>query len=50
MECSILDMLYRLDLFLLEVIFVYMVMMSQRERFSLDAHISSLHLVTGLPD
>ena len=50
MECSVLDMIYRLDLSLLEVIFVYMVKMSQRERFSLDAHISSLHLVTGLPD
>lgn len=50
MECSILDMLYRLNLSLLEVLFVYIVKMSQNERFSLAAHILSFHLVTGLPN
>ena len=48
--CSILDMLYQLDLSLLEVLFVYIVKMSQKKRFSLAAHILSLQLVTGLLD
>lgn len=48
MECNILDMLYRLNLSLLEVLFVYIVKMSQNKRFSLAAHILSFHLVTGL--
>lgn len=50
MGCNILDMLYQLDLSLLEVLFVYIVKMSQNERFSLSTHISSLQLVTGLPN
>lgn len=41
---------YLLDLSLLEVLFVYTFKMSQKERFSLSAHISSLQLVMGLPD
>lgn len=47
---SILNMLYHLELYLLEVFFVYTLKMSQKERFSLSAHIPSLQLVTGLPD
>ena len=43
-------MLYHLDLSLLEVLFVYTVKMSQKEVFSLFAHILSLQLMTGLPD
>ena len=50
MECSVLDMLYQLNLSLLEIIFVYIVKMSQNERFSLSAQISSLQLVTRLPN
>lgn len=50
MGCNILDMLYRLNLSLLEVLFIYMVKMSQNEKFSLAAHILSFHLVTGLPN
>ncbi|RVX16523.1 hypothetical protein CK203_006236 [Vitis vinifera] len=50
MGCSILNMLYHLDLSLLEVLFVYTVKMSQKEVFSLFAHILSLQLMTGLPD
>ena len=49
-RCSVLDMLFQLDLSLLEVLFVYTVKMSQKERFSLFAHIPSIQLVTGLPD
>lgn len=50
MGYSVLDMLYHLDVSLLEVFFVYIVKMSQNEKFSLSAHIPSLQLVTGLPD
>lgn len=50
MGCNILDMFSWLNLSLLEVLFVYMVKMSQNERFSLAAHILSFHLVTGLPN
>lgn len=48
--CSVLDMLFQLDLSLLEVLFIYTLKMSQNERFSLSAHISSLQLVIGLPN
>lgn len=50
MECSVMDKLFQLDLFLLEVLFVYIVNMSQKERFSLATHIPFLQLVTELPD
>ncbi|RVW26190.1 hypothetical protein CK203_107506 [Vitis vinifera] len=50
MGCSVLDMLYHFDLSLLETFFVYIVKMSQNERFSLSAHTPSLQLVTGLPN
>lgn len=50
MGCSILDMLFHLDISLLEVLFVYIVKMSRKWIFSLSAHISSLQLVTGLLD
>ncbi|RVW93048.1 hypothetical protein CK203_032721 [Vitis vinifera] len=38
------------NLSLLEVLFIYTVKMNQKERFNLSAHISSLQLVTGLPN
>ena len=50
MGCSILDMLFHLDLSLLEIMFVYTVKMSRKWIFSLFALISSIQLVTGLPD
>ena len=50
MGCNILDILFQLNLSLSEVLFVYIVKMSQKERFSLDAHIPSLQLVTRLPN
>ena len=50
MGSSILDMLFRLDLSLLKIIFIYTVKMSEKEIFILSAHILSLQLVTGLPD
>lgn len=42
MGCSILDMLYHLDLSLLEVLFIHTIKMSQKERFNLSAYIPSL--------
>ena len=42
MECSVLDMLFQLDLSLLEVLFIYTIKMSQKERLILFAHIPSL--------
>ena len=50
MGCGVLDMLFQLDLSLLEVLFIYTVKMSQKERFSLFVHIPSLKLVTNLSD
>lgn len=50
MGCSVLDTLYQLDLSLLEVLFVYTIKMSHKERFSSLAHIPSLQFVTRLPD
>ena len=42
MECSMLDMLFQLDLSLMEVLFIYTLKMSLKERFNLFAHIPSL--------
>lgn len=50
MGCSILNMLLRLDLSLLEVLFVYTIKNGKNDIFSMFANISSLQLVTGLPD
>lgn len=50
MRCSILDMLFRLDLSLLEVFYVYTIKKGKNDIFSMFAHIPSLQLVTGLPN
>lgn len=50
MGCSILDMLFHLDLSLLEVLFVYSIKKGKNDIFNLSATISSLQLVIGLPD
>ena len=50
MECNILNMFFHLDLFLLEILFVYTIKKSKKDIFSMFAHIPSLQLVTGLPD
>ncbi|KAL6319709.1 hypothetical protein AAG906_026781 [Vitis piasezkii] len=50
MGCSVLNMLYHLDIFLLEVLFIYTIKMSGKEIFNLSAHIPSLQLVIELPD
>lgn len=50
MECNILNMLFHLDISLLEVIFIYTIKKSKNDIFSMFAHILSLQLVTGLPN
>ena len=45
-----LDMLFQLDLSLLQVLFIHTIKMSKNERFGLSAHIPSLQLVTSLPN
>ena len=50
MGCSIISMLYNLDLTLLEVFFVYSLKKVKNDIFSMSAHLPSLQLVTELPD
>ncbi|RVW23685.1 Phospholipase A1-Igamma2, chloroplastic [Vitis vinifera] len=50
MGCSIINMLYSLDLTLLEVFFVYSLKKAKNDIFSVSAHLSSLQMVTELPD
>ena len=50
MGCSILNMLYDLDLTLLEVFFVYSLKKVKNDIFSMSTHLPSLQLVTELPD
>ena len=50
MGCIILDMLFRLDFSLLEVLFIYTIKKSKKDIFNLFAHIPSLQLVTDLPN
>lgn len=50
MGCSILDMLFNLDLSLLEILLVYSIKKTKNDIFNLAANIPSLQLVIGLPD
>lgn len=50
MGCSVLGILFQLDLFLLEFLFIYTVKMGQKEMFNLSTHIPYFQLVTGLLD
>ena len=50
MGCSILSMLFNLDLSLLEVLFIYSIKKGKTDLFSLAAHLPSLQLVTDLPN
>ena len=42
MGCNVLDVLYQLDLSFLEILFVCIIKMSPKERFSLSTHNLSL--------
>ena len=50
MGCNILNMLFNLDLSLLEVLFVYTIKKGKKDIFSMFSHIPSLQLVTNLQD
>ena len=50
MGCSILGMLFNLDLSLLEVLFIYLIKKVKNDIFSFVASLPSLQLVTSLPD
>ena len=50
MGCSILNMLFNLDLLLLGVHFIYSIKKGKTDLFNLFTHIPSLQLVTNLPD
>ena len=50
MGCSIINMLFNLDLTLLEVLFVYSLKKGKNNIFSMSTHLPSLQLVTELPD
>lgn len=50
MRCGVLDALYQLILYLLEILFVYTIKMSPNKQFSLSAHIPSIQFVIDLPD
>ena len=50
MGCSIINMLFSLDLSLLEVLFVYSLNKGKNDIVSMAAHLPSLQLVTELPD
>lgn len=49
-ECNILNMLFHMNLFLLEVLFIYTIKQDKKDIFSMFAHIPSLQLVIGLPN
>ena len=50
MGCSVLSMLFNLDLTLLEVLFIYWIKKLKTDIFSFVACLPSMHLVTSLPD
>nr|CAN78285.1 hypothetical protein VITISV_000423 [Vitis vinifera] len=50
MGCSIISMLYNLDLMLLKVFFVYSLKKVKNDIFSMSTHLPSLQFVTELPD
>ncbi|RVW31062.1 hypothetical protein CK203_093507 [Vitis vinifera] len=50
MGCSIINMLYNIDLTLLEVFFVYSLKKVKNDIFNMSTHLPSLQLVTELPD
>ena len=50
MGCNVLNLLYRLDVSLVEICFVYMLKLETRGRLSMSAHNLRLRFVIGLPD
>ena len=50
MGCNVLNLLYRLDISLVENYFVYTLKLRTGGRFSMFAHNPKLQFITGLPD
>ena len=50
MASSVLNLLYRLDISLVEICFVYTLKLGTRSRLSMSAYNPKLQFVTGLPD
>ena len=50
MGCSVLNLLYRLDISLVEIFFAYTMKFKAGDRLSMSAHNPKLQFVTGLPD
>ena len=50
MGCSVLNLLYRLDISLVEIFFVYTLKLGTRGRLSMSTHNPKLQFITGLPD
>ena len=50
MGCSILNMLYHMDISLFEVLLIYTVKMSEKKIFGLSVHMLFFQLVIRLPD
>ena len=49
-ECSVLNLLYQLDILLVEVFFIYTLKLAHGGRLSLSAQSPQLQVVTGLPN
>ena len=50
MGCSVLNLLYRLDISLVEICFVYTLKLGTGGRLSMSTHNPKLQFVTGLPN
>ena len=50
MGCSVLNFLYQLDIFLVEICFIYTLKLGTGGRLSMSAHNPRLQFITGLPD
>ena len=50
MGCSVLNLLYRLDISLVEICFIYMLKLKTKDRLSMSALNPKLQFVTKLPD
>ena len=50
MGCSVLNLLYQLDISLVEICFVYTLKLGTKGRLSMSAHNPKLQFVIGLPE
>lgn len=50
MGCCVLHRLFNLELFLLEILFIYIIKLNKWRKFIISAYIRQLQLITNLPD